>query len=117
MKAHFCEAVEKAVIYTPELSGAVVQWQVEWETGRMPALAQSWSQKRIRDVPTTLQELGKKLSIPKSPPPAPKNFQPPRTVSPDTCATSPSPGQEFPASWSSTPMAGLTPAAGKASNI
>lgn len=96
MNAHFYEAVEKAVIYTPELSGAVVGWQVEGEACKMPAHTPSWSQKRIQDVPTTLQELGKQLSIPKSTPR--ESFQPfNRGLPQEPCHLTPVPPFHF---WS-----------------
>ena len=124
MNLQFCEVVEKAVIYMSDVSGAGVRWQVRgWLLGR-PCHTKS-SHKRIADASTILQKLRKQLSRPKITPR--DNLQPfNRGLHQGWCrltpaeprwATTPSRGQKFPASWSSAPMAGFTPAVGKASNI
>lgn len=62
MNLQFCEVLENAMIYTSDLSSALVRGQEKRQAFRMPPHTRSWSLKRIQDVPTTL------LSTPKGAP-------------------------------------------------
>lgn len=62
MNLQFCEVLENAMIYTSDLSSALVRGQEKRQAFRMQTHTRSWSLKRIQNVPTTL------LSTPKDAP-------------------------------------------------
>lgn len=125
MNLPFCEVVEKALIYTSDMSSAGFRWLVKGQPPRtLTKQSQVKKELEMHQQPS-LQELRKRLSRRQST--LRDNLQPfnlglhqelcPLTRVESQWATTSTWGQEFPASWSSASMAGFTPAAVKASNI
>lgn len=124
MNLQFYEVVEKAVIYAQTRAA---RGQMAGEAAGLqnaPTYTESESEDNWRCINYFARAKEAALHTKEDPQGQLSTLQlrpPPRAMSPDTCeppcVTCPSLGQELPASWSSAPTAGFTPAVGKASNI
>lgn len=111
MNSQFCAALEKAVIYTSALSqraGNVADLQ----DVRIHTKLESEEDSRCTNYFALHTKEHPQRELPALPP-----GSLPRSASADAGTTCLSLGHKFPASWSSAPPAGFTPAVGKASNI